>query len=109
MPAQLIQAHVDCGQRRTPGGGENVPVVIAHQRDVIGYPAAQFAERIGRSAGDLIAAAENRVYAAIAAQGQVSGMTTPGLASLAMQSITGRQRQARLGQYLARSGRAQPR
>src|SRR6266576_6480016 len=42
-PAELAQVHVDRGERGPVGGRDDLPVVEADQRDVLGHPLARFA------------------------------------------------------------------
>src|ERR1700678_4677522 len=88
----LLQAHVHAGQRRLGGERHRLPVVEADEGDVVRYPAPGGAERIGDTAGDLVAAAEDRVGVRPVAEQQPGRLPAPALAPLAEPHVAVRHR-----------------
>src|SRR5580704_3145544 len=78
--ADLLQAHVDAGQRGLGAEGHRLPVVEANQRDVARYGPPGRAERVGHAAGDLVAAAEDGVDARLAGEQLADRLPAPALA-----------------------------
>ena len=83
-PADLLQAHVDAGQRGLGAERHRLPVVEADQRDVARYAPPGRAERVGHAAGDLVAAAEDRVDVRLVGEQQAGRLPAPALAPLAV-------------------------
>src|SRR4249919_3658331 len=58
---ELVQVHVDGGQRRPAGLGDDLPVVEPDHGDVGRNTHPALPERVDHAARDLVAAAEDRV------------------------------------------------
>jgi hypothetical protein len=52
--ADVVQLHVDAGQRGARARGHHVPVVKADHRDLIRDPASEIDQPVGDPAGDLV-------------------------------------------------------
>ena len=102
--AEFLEAHVHAGQRRARGAGEDLPVVVADQRDVVGHPAARFTERVRDAPGQLVAAAEDRLGARRGVQHGMRRVAAPFLAPLPVQHLAGGEVQPGFGQHLPRPG-----
>src|ERR1700730_19239706 len=61
LATELLQVHVDAGERRPRRFRHDLPIVEADQRDRVGHADAALAERIRHPAGDLVVAAEDRI------------------------------------------------
>ena len=59
--AQLVDPHVDAGKMRACLDYEEVPVVEAYDRDVVGYPTPALAQRLDGAARNLVVPAEEAV------------------------------------------------
>src|ERR1700754_1770208 len=57
--SKALEIHVDAGQIGAGATGEDLPVVEAHDRDVVGDGTTVLAQRVHDAAGHLVAAAED--------------------------------------------------
>ncbi len=95
-PADILQAHVDAGERRLGTEDHRLPVVEARHRDVAGHLPPEATQRVDDAAGDLIAAAEDGIGAGRAAEQDIRRLAAPALAPLAVQHVVRRGLQSRL-------------
>src|ERR1035438_4251091 len=93
-PPDLLEAHVDAGERWLGPQHHRIPVVEADHGDVVGDTAPDPPQALGDPARDLVAAAEDRVHAAGRAQQDAGRLTPPLLAPLAIQDVIGRELRA---------------
>src|SRR5271163_65791 len=103
-PPDLLQAHVDAGERRLRAERHRLPVVEADQGDIVRYPAAARAQRVGDAAGDLVAAAEDGVRVRLVGEQLPGRVAAPALAPLTEPRAAVRPR-ARRRQRAGESGR----
>ena len=104
----LLQAHVDAGERRLRAERHRLPVFEADQGDIVRYPAAGRAQRIGDAAGDLVAAAEDGVRVRLVGEQPPGRLAAPALAPLTEPRAAVRSC-ARRCERAVESGRAFPR
>ncbi len=71
VTTEILEVHVDAGQRRAGRLGHDFPVVEADDRNAVGHDDAALAERVGGAASDLVVAAEQRLGRPFAATEQL--------------------------------------
>src|SRR5450759_1088121 len=84
-PADILQAHVDAGERGFRAEYHGLPVVEANQGNVLGHPAPELPQGVGDATGYLIAATEDGVDAGRGTQHDMSPFTPPALTPLAVE------------------------
>ena len=87
-PADLLKTRVNAGQRRQRAHGHGQPVVEADEGDVVGDAPPDGAQRVRDAAGDLVAAAEDRVGPV--GEQQPGRLPSPVLAPLAEPDLSAR-------------------
>ena len=74
---QFLEVGVDGGQLGARVGRQDLPVVEADDRHVVGNRTAEVAERVEDAAGDLVGAAEDRVDVGVLCEQQRRGVRGP--------------------------------
>src|SRR5689334_24660030 len=86
--ADLLEVHVDAGQRWPRVAGQDFPVVEAHHGDVAGDVTATLAYGVEDAARDLVAAAEDRVDVGLLPQEHRGRCAPPALGPRAEANVT---------------------